>query len=337
MKKYPKSGVNIKKEQKTVKALIEIFDKEIFLPGIFAKHFYLGETALGLTCDGVGSKILCYQKKGDFHGIAWDLVAMNVNDLSCEFIRPQFLIDYLAFNKPSSKIAKEIGKDLKKACEFAEIKLAGGELASLPDQIKNGTFDWAAVAIGSEKKSLHEILIRRRENLKPGYIILGIPSSGIHSNGLTLARKLYENKLIKPNEIIPGSEKTLIEELTTPTKIYSPLMEKIKDLVEAFVHITGGGYRNLLRVLPQGVFADLRISKKVPIFELIKEKLKVPENEMFEVFNMGYGMVIIIKKENLDKLREIVEKEGEECDEIGVLRKGRRKVSINKKIVFKKY
>ena len=337
MKKYAESGVNIKKEQKTVEALIEIFNEKSYLPGIFAKYFYLRNTALGFSCDGVGSKILCYQKKGDFHGLAWDLVAMNANDLASEFIKPRFLIDYLAFNKPSPEIAKEIGKDLKKACKFAGIKLAGGETASLPDQIKNGTFDWAAVAIGSEKKSLHEILIKRRESLKPGYIILGIPSSGIHSNGLTLARKLYENKLIKPDEIIPGSEKTLIEELTTPTKIYSPLMEKIKDLVEAFVHITGGGYRNLLRILPQGVFADLRISKKVPIFELIKEKLKVPESEMFEVFNMGYGMVIVIKKENLDELRERIEKGGEECDEIGILRKGRKKIVVNKKIVFRKY
>ena len=153
MKKYAESGVDIEKEQQTVKALIEIFDKETHLPGIFAKYFYLENIAIGLTCDGVGSKILCYQKKGNFYGIAWDLVAMNVNDLASEFIRPQLLIDYLAFNKPSSKITKEIGKDLKKACEFTGIKLAGGEIASLPDQMKNGTFDWAAVAMGVEKKT----------------------------------------------------------------------------------------------------------------------------------------------------------------------------------------
>ena len=335
MDKYAESGVNIELEGKAIKSLVSELKTD--LNGIFAKYDYKYGKALGFSSDGIGSKILCYQAMGDFSNIGYDLVAMNVNDLACEFIPPLYFVNCLSTNKPDPELSKELGKSLKRACELAKVIPAGGEFASLPDQIKEDTFDWIGFVFGMEDEDKHRTYIKKRNNLEPGLNILGIKSSGIHSNGLTLARKLYEDGIMDLDDEVPGSDKTLGEELTTPTKIYSPLMTKLRDDVEFFTHITGGGFKNLLRVLPPNLYARLEISEVDPIFELIQEKLNVPEREMYSVFNMGIGLVVGVKKENKEKVTSKIEKEKEICLDLGSLVKGERKVVINKEIILQKY
>jgi len=335
MSKYSECGVNTELEGTAIKSLVDALGTE--LSGIFAKYDYNSGKVLGFSADGVGSKILCYQAIGNFDGIGYDLVGMNVNDLACEFIDPMFFVNCIAVDKPEPNLNKNLGKSLGKACEEAGILQAGGELASLPDQIKEGTFDWVGFVFGMGDENKHRYYIKKRGELRPDLIVLGIESSGIHSNGLTLARKLYEKGMVDLYDEVPGSDKTLGEELTTPTKIYSPLMNELKENAEFFAHITGGGYKNLLRVLPKNLYAKLELSEPKPIFKLIQEKLSVPEREMYGVFNMNYGLLVGVKKDQLDEVIDKIEKKGEVCKELGYLVEGSRKVIINDNIVLEKY
>jgi len=307
------------------------------LEGIFAKYDYKYGKALGFSSDGIGSKILCYQAVRDFSKVGYDLVAMNVNDLACEFIPPLYFVNCLSTNKPDSELSRKLGKSLNKACEKAKVIPAGGEFASLPDQIKEDAFDWVGFVFGMEDEDKHRTYIKKRNNLESDLILLGIKSSGIHSNGLTLARRLYEDGIMNLYDEVPESDKTLGEELTTPTKIYSPLMTELRDDVEFFAHITGGGFKNLIRVLPSNLYAKLKISEVDPIFKLIQEKLNVPEVEMYSVFNMGIGLVVGVKKEDKEEVISKIEKENEICLDLGSLEKGERKVVINDEIILQNY
>ena len=335
MDKYAKSGVNIELEGNSIKSLVS--ELKTNLEGIFAKYDYKYGKALGFSSDGIGSKILCYQAVGDYSNIGYDLVAMNVNDLASEFIPPLYFTDCISTNKPDPKLSRELGKSLNKACEMAKVIPAGGEFASLPDQIKEYTFDWIGFVFGMEDEDKHRTYIKKRNNLEPDLILLGIKSSGIHSNGLTLARRLYEDGIMDLYDKVPESDKTLGEELTTKTKIYSKLMTELRDDVEFFAHITGGGFKNLIRVLPSNLYAKLKISEVSPIFKLIQEKLNVSDAEMYSVFNMGIGLVVGVKEENKEEVISKIEKENEICLDLGSLEKGERKVVINDKIILRNY
>jgi len=335
MSKYAESGVNIELEGKAIENLVS--ELKTNLEGIFAKYDYKYGKALGFSSDGIGSKILCYQAVGDFSNIGYDLVAMNVNDLACEFIPPLYFVNCLSTNKPDSELNKELGKSLSRACEEANVIPAGGEFASLPDQVKEDTFDWIGFVFGMEDEDKHKSYIKKRNSLEPDLNLLGIKSSGIHSNGLTLARKLYEDGIMDLDDEVLESNKTLGEELTTPTKIYSLLMTKLRDDAEFFVHVTGGGFKNLIRVLPPNLYARLEITEVDPIFKLIQEKLNVAEREMYSVFNMGIGLIVGVKKESREEVISKIEKKKETCIDLGSLVKGERKVVINDGIILEKY
>ncbi len=299
---YAKAGVDIFQEERAVKALLghikyvrEGFGKPILL-GHYASVLDFGEFGLAITTDGVGTKIMVAEKLGKFDTIGIDCVAMNVNDLLAVGAEPIAMVDYIATFRPDENVMAEIAKGLERGCELANITLVGGETATLPDLIKG--WDLVGTAVGVvDKKG-----IITGEEIRPGDVIFGIPSSGIHSNGLTLARKVIENAGYSyTDEFEKG--RSIGEELLTPTRIYvREVLEIIKNYeVHGMAHITGGGLLNLKRLKNVRFVID-RPLKPHRIFEFIQELGNVDDVEMFRTFNMGMGFAIVMPKEEAKRL-----------------------------------
>jgi len=260
------------------------------LPAGYKKPVLLSAT------DGVGTKlkIAIESKKYDTVGI--DLVAMCVNDLICNFAEPMFFLDYYATGKLDVDAASEVIKGIAKGCKEAECALIGGETAEMPGMYNEGDFDLAGFAVGiAEEDELNP-------KVKEGDILIALPSSGIHSNGYSLVRKLFFDKLkMKFDDEIDG--KKLIDILLTPTRIYVKDFKKLKSFINALAHITGGGIvENLPRVLPDDLEAVVYKDKikVLPIFEFMSKY--VEEGEMFRTFNMGVGMILAVSEENVDNV-----------------------------------
>ncbi len=298
---YAKAGVDIKKEEAAIKSLSGVikFIRTGFGRPILTSHYAgvidLGDYGIAITTDGVGSKILVAKAIGKFDTIGIDCVAMNVNDLIAIGAEPLAMVDYIAIEKPDEKIMAEIAKGLEEGCRIANITLVGGETATLPEII-NG-FDLAGTAIGYVKKDR----IITGEKIEPGDVILALPSSGIHSNGLTLARKVVEaNNLSYFDEFEDG--KTIGEELLTPTKIYMEVLDIIRECeVHGLAHITGGGVTKLRRLKNVKFVIDKPL-KPQKIFRFIQELGNVDEDEMYRTFNMGMGFMIITSEEEAKKI-----------------------------------
>jgi len=294
---YAKSGVDIIKEDHAIKALAKHLTYSI---GHYAGLIDFGEYALAMTTDGVGSKILVANalKKWDTIGI--DLIAMNVNDLLAMGIEPIALVDYIAIDYPNPEIMEQIGIGLKKGAELANISIVGGETATLPEIVKG--FDLAGTCLGIVKK---EDIITG-EKIEIGDAIIGLPSSGIHSNGLTLARKVIEQSDYSYFDEFPYSEKTIGEELLTPTKIYIEVLNAIKKAeIHGFAHITGSGLLKLKRLTRLG-FDIYNPLEPQPIFKFLQEQGNIDIEEMYRTFNCGMGFVIITPKQEANKVINIV-------------------------------
>ena len=299
---YAKAGVDIFQEERAVKSLTSRiryvrsgFGKPI-LTGHYASVLDFGEFGVAITTDGVGTKIMVAEKLGKFDTIGIDCVAMNVNDLVGIGAEPIAMVDYIATFKPNEKIMTEIAKGLEKGCEMANITLVGGETATLPDLIKG--WDLVGTAIGIVDKN--RIITGR--DIQPGDVIFGIPSSGIHSNGLTLARKVIEKAGYSyRDEFYDG--KTIGEELLTPTRIYvKEILDVIKNYeVHGLAHITGGGLLNLKRLKNVKFVIDDPLPPQ-KIFRFIQELGNIDDDEMFRTFNMGMGFAIVMPKEEAKKL-----------------------------------
>ncbi len=255
------------------------------------------EPVLLAATDGVGTKLKLAIESKKFDTVGIDLVAMCVNDLICNFATPLFFLDYYATAKLDINEASEVVKGIAKGCKEAECALIGGETAEMPGMYKEGDFDLAGFAVGiAEKEELN------KNEVKEGDILIALPSSGIHSNGYSLVRKLFFEKLnMKFDDEIEGEK--LIDILLTPTKIYVKTYKKLKDKINILAHITGGGIvENLPRVLPENLKAVVETSKikTLPIFEFISKY--VEKDEMFRTFNMGVGMILVVSKENVDEV-----------------------------------
>ena len=307
---YAKAGVDIRKEERAVKALTsEIkfvrsgFGKPI-LTGHYASVLDFGSVGLAITTDGVGSKIIVAEKLGKFDTIGIDCVAMNVNDLVAIGAEPIAMVDYIATFEPDEGVMAEIAKGLEVGCRMANITLVGGETATLPDQLKG--WDLVGTAVGVVDKDR----IITGEAIEPGDAIFGIPSSGIHSNGLTLARKVIEKAGYSYEDEFEGG-KSIGEELLTPTRIYvKEILHVVRNYeVHGLAHITGGGLLNLkrLKAVKYVIEDPLRPHK---IFEFIRELGNVDEDEMYRTFNMGMGFAIVMPKEEAKKLERSGEVDG---------------------------
>lgn len=248
--------------------------------------------------DGVGTKLKLAIDSKRFDTVGIDLVAMCVNDLICNFAEPMFFLDYYATSKLNIEETTSVIKGISEGCIESECSLVGGETAEMPSMYKDGDFDLAGFAVGiGEKDELNRI-----DKVKAGDILVALPSSGIHSNGFSLVRKLFFEKLnMKFDDEINGEK--LIDTLLTPTKLYVKTFKKLKNKINALAHITGGGItENLPRVLPDNLTAvvvkdDIRV---LNIFKYMSEYIE--ETEMFRTFNMGVGMVIVVSPKNLDNV-----------------------------------
>ena len=325
---YSESGVDIFKEEKAIKGILSSIKtqrKGIGKPlgGHYAGMIEFGEHALVLCTDGVGSKveIASEMKKWDTVGI--DCIAMNVNDAICVGAEPLAFVDYLAIDDPLPEITKEIGKGLGKGAELSNISIIGGETASLPEII-NG-FDLAGTCLAYVKKT--DIITG--EKIALGDVIIGLSSSGIHSNGYTLARKVIQNADLFysdkfPDGFYPG--KTIGEVLLTPTQIYvKEIVELLKHVkVHGLAHITGGGLRNLPRLNKNVKFVIDDPFEPQDIFKFLQKYGNIDDKEMYQTFNMGMGLAIIVLEKDVDETIKILNKHSKsKVKVVGRIKKGK--------------
>ena len=324
---YAESGVDIGKEEQAIKGLLSSIKSQRKgvgkpLGGHYAGMIEFGEYALVLCTDGVGSKveIASELKKWDTVGI--DCIAMNVNDAICVGAEPLAFVDYLAIDDPKPEITKEIGKGLAKGAEMSNISIIGGETASLPEII-NG-FDLAGTCLAYVKKDS----IVTGEAIVPGDVIIGLASSGIHSNGYTLARKIIQRSNLFYTDKFPGGfypGKTIGEIFLTPTSIYvKETLDLLKNVdVHGVSHITGGGLRNLLRLNENVNFVIDDLFEPQPIFTFLQKYGNIDDKEMYQTFNMGMGLAIIVSEKDTDKSISILKKySAAEIKAIGKIKKG---------------
>lgn len=269
--------------------------------------------------DGVGTKLKMafLMDKHDTVGI--DCVAMCVNDIICVGAKPLFFLDYIAVGKNFPEKVAQIVSGVAEGCIQSEAALIGGETAEMPGFYPEDEYDLAGFAVGVVDKSK----VLKKDRVKEGDVIIGLPSSGVHSNGFSLVRKVLdvENEDIKtPLPELGG--KSIGETLLTPTKIYvKPMVKLFEEVtVKSVAHITGGGfYENIPRSLPKGFGVKIKREniKVLPIFELIAERGNIPERDMFNTFNMGVGMTVIVAREDADKTLEVLKANGEDAYVLG--------------------
>ncbi len=302
---YKDAGVDIDAGNSFVENIKPLV-KSTVIPGVlggigsFAGAFELPmgykEPVMLAATDGVGTKLKLAIDSGIHNTVGIDLVAMCVNDLICNFGTPSFFLDYYATAKLDVKAATAVVSGIAQGCREAECALIGGETAEMPGMYHGGDYDLAGFAVGVAEKSE----LDRTSHVNAGDMLIALPSSGLHSNGFSLARKVLLEKMgMKFEDDFNG--KPLIETLLTPTRIYVKTFKALKDKIQALGHITGGGIiENLPRVLPEGIRAVITESsiRVLPIFELIGQH--VERNEMYRAFNMGVGMILVVRPENVD-------------------------------------
>ena len=327
---YKKSGVDKEEGYKSVDMIkqmaVNTYSKKVLNElGSFGAMYKLGRyknPVLVSGTDGVGTKLKLafHLKKYDTIGI--DCVAMCVNDILCHGAEPMFFLDYLACGKLDAGVSSEIVKGVAEGCLSSGMSLVGGETAEMPGFYNEGEYDIAGFAVGVVEKKK----VINGEKIKEGDIIIGLESSGVHSNGFSLVRKLVTDL----DEEYNGQK--ISEYLLTPTKIYVKPVSKIikKFKVKGMAHITGGGLiENVPRVIPDGLSAVIYKDKiKVPeIFTYLQSK-GVPEEEMWGTFNMGIGFIIVVKEKDKDKVMKKLSKYGENAYEIGRIEKGDNKICL---------
>lgn len=280
--------------------------------------------------DGVGTKLKMafLMDKHDTVGI--DCVAMCVNDIICCGARPLFFLDYIACGKNYPEKIAEIVSGIAEGCVQAGCELIGGETAEMPGFYSEEEYDLAGFSVGAVDKSR----VLDKKKMKAGDVIIALPSSGVHSNGFSLVRKVFDvEKADLKSPVAQLGGRSLGETLLTPTKIYvKPMLALFKEVeVKGVSHITGGGfYENIPRSIPDGLGARIEKSavKVLPVFDLIAACGNVPEHDMFNTFNMGVGMSVIVAEEDAQKALSVLREAGEDAYIIGEIVRSDDKVTI---------
>jgi phosphoribosylformylglycinamidine cyclo-ligase len=304
------------------------YDEKLF------KKNYRSPVLVACT-DGVGTKILIAQQMGRYDTVGIDLVAMSVNDMIVQGAEPLFFLDYLAVNKLDPQQVADMVESVAAGCRMADCALIGGETAEMPDLYGNNEYDMAGFAVGVVERDK----IITGGNVQKGDVILGLASSGLHSNGFSLVRNiLFKKHKLKVTDTIDELDGAQLGDvLLEPTRIYvKPIMKllsgyKVKKVVHAMAHITGGGLvGNIPRVLPSDCNAALKTkSWEVPkIFRFLQEKGPVEEPEMYRVFNMGIGFVLIVSADFADAIERKLTRYGETVYRIGSITKGSQHVVL---------
>lgn len=336
---YAAAGVDVTAGYESVE-LIKSHVKKTNIPGVigsiggFGGMFEIGANeyknpVLVSGADGVGTKLKLAFLMDKHDTIGIDCVAMCVNDVACSGAKPLFFLDYIACGKNYPEKIAQIVKGVADGCVQAGCALVGGETAEHPGLMPDEEYDLAGFTVGIGEK---EKLVSG-ENLKAGDALIGVASSGVHSNGFSLVRKVFDINEKTILSTYDGLDKPLGEELLTPTRIYvKPLLALMDQVrVNAISHITGGGfYENVPRMLKNGFTAVIEKDKcfKKPIFELIEKVGKIPERDMYNTFNMGTGLVIAVDAENADKAVEILNANGEQAAVIGEIKAGETGVEL---------
>lgn len=298
--------------------------------GLFAMSTKYKEPVLVSGTDGVGTKLRLAFILDKHDTIGQDAVAMCVNDILVQGAEPLFFLDYLAVGKLEPEQVADVVKGVANACKESGCALIGGETAEMAGFYAEGEYDIAGFAVGAVEKSK----IITSEKVKAGDVILGLPSSGVHSNGYSLVRKIvFDVKGFKGDEYIDELGKTIGEELLTPTRLYPksclPLIEKFD--IHGMVHVTGGGYyENIPRALPEDMGAEIDATSwpVPPIFNLLKEWGNVDWHEMYRTFNMGIGMIIIASADEAEKIKADLQARSEDVYEIGKVTQGSHEVIV---------
>ena len=309
---YSEAGVDIDASERATEALIAQIKgvnrkgdgEAIKLDNGFAGLVKLGEGALAMCTDGVGSKLLLAEEMNSIHTVGIDCVAMNTNDLICVGAEPLSFVDYVALDKPDEKLMAKIGMGLAEGCKQSNCTLSGGETAILPELVHG--FDIAGTSVGYVKQDK----IIDGTKIVEGNVLIGLKSSGPHSNGYTLIRKLFDG------------DKELGKKLVEPTRIYvKEVMELINQVkVNGIAHITGGGLDNISRINDNFQYV---IDNPLPVpsvFDWLQEKGNIETKEMYRTFNMGMGMIIIVNKADAEKSVSIL---GKHAQVIGSVENGK--------------
>lgn len=326
---YRDAGVDIDAGNKAVE-LMKAAVRRTYTPGVVGDiggfgglfslaGFDMKEPMLVSGTDGVGTKLRLAIMMDKHDTIGQDCVAMSVNDILVQGATPLFFLDYIAVGKLIPEQVATIVRGVAEACEESGCALLGGETAEMAGFYGDGDYDVAGFAVGIVDKPR----LLTGENIKAGDVLLGLPSTGVHSNGFSLVRKIvFDHKKMSLQDEIPEFGKTLGEELLTPTRLYpKALLPSIrKGLLKGMVHVTGGGfYDNIPRILPEGTTARVNADAwpKLPVFSKLQEWGNVDVKEMYRTFNMGIGMILVVDPENLAAVKAQLEKQNEAVYEIG--------------------
>ncbi|SJZ77009.1 phosphoribosylformylglycinamidine cyclo-ligase [Garciella nitratireducens] len=337
---YQDAGVDVKTGYEAVKKMKK-YVEATKTPGVLSELGSFGglfqldlkgykQPILVSGTDGVGTKLKIAFMMEKHNTVGIDLVAMCANDVLCQGARPLFFLDYIGTGKLDSNQAAQIVEGVAKGCKEANCALIGGETAEMPGFYEKGEYDLAGFCVGIVDKDQ----IITGKDIQPGDVLMGLPSSGLHSNGFSLVRKLFfEKEKIKVEQYLKELGDTLGNILLTPTRIY---VKVILDLLERFsikglAHITGGGFiENIPRILPEGCRAYIDTdSFPIPsIFTLIEQLGRLEKKDLYHTFNMGIGMIIVVDPKEVDPITKFLENKGEEVYEIGKVGRGEKGVEL---------
>jgi phosphoribosylformylglycinamidine cyclo-ligase len=293
---YEESGVSQDEKAAHIAALVSALryrrkglGKPLTKIGHFTGLVDFGSYALSLCTDSVGTKVLVAKELRRWDTIGIDCVAMNVNDMICIGAEPLAFVDYVAISDYDREVARQIGVGLNRGAELANVSIIGGEVAVVPELVRD--LDLVGTCFGVVRKS--KVIDGR--SIRPGDVIIGLPSSGIHSNGLTLARRVLRDAAVSLNDPVAGAGHPWGEELLEPTAIYvKPVLRTIRmATVHGMAHITGGGLRNLVRLKPK---VEFRMSEPLgppPVFRGLQQLGGIEDRDMYQTFNMGMGFAIV--------------------------------------------
>ncbi|SDO56159.1 phosphoribosylformylglycinamidine cyclo-ligase [Alkalicoccus daliensis] len=318
---YEKAGVNIeagyegvKRMKKHVQSTMrpEVIGGLGGFGGLFdMSQLNLKEPVLVSGTDGVGTKLLIAQQTGIHDTIGIDAVAMCVNDIVAQGASPLFFLDYLALGKNDPALVEQIVAGVAAGCREADCALIGGETAEMPGLYEEEEYDVAGFVVGAAEKTAIW------QQAEAGDVLIGLPSSGIHSNGFSLVRKIASDKGLTWEDKAPfNAAQTVAEALLTPTRIYVQALKGLlgTSLVRAAAHITGGGLvENVPRMLSEGAGAEIDLTKlpQLPVFSWLQQAGDLTQEDMLETFNTGVGMVLSVSLENQEKVMSVLKENGE--------------------------
>ncbi|MDG1875583.1 MAG: phosphoribosylformylglycinamidine cyclo-ligase [Mariniblastus sp.] len=350
---YKDSGVDLEVYNEAMKRLPKLMHRTFSprvrrLDGGFAGLFQLDfdnklfrrnyEDPMLVACtDGVGTKLKLAQMLGRHDTVGIDLVAMCVNDAICCGAEPLFFLDYVAMSHDDPVALEQIVQGISDGCLQADCALLGGETAIMPDLYQRGEYDLAGFCVG----------VVERKHVIDGHaianddVVIGVASSGVHSNGFSLVRKIaFDVGQKNPNDLFDGTDKTVGDTLIEPTLIYTKVIRqvlthyKVKNVVHGIAHITGGGLEeNIERITPEGMEIDIDANswERPPVFDWLQKLGKVETEEMYRVFNMGLGLALIVSPYYADSICRMLEQHGHRSWVIGSVKSGTKRVTAHNK------